>query len=113
MGPSEMGRMETIARAISCNKSTIYDKKRSTFCMLLYHTMGLTNLYMTSSHLHPLLFRFDRLCLSKVHGWSLWFTRILDLVSSFPKVHRWSLWFALCNMFSPQPTNLKVLASPS
>ncbi|MFS7994748.1 hypothetical protein Hanom_Chr12g01109721 [Helianthus anomalus] len=39
---------------------------------------------------------------SKVHGWSLWFTKILDLVPSFPKVHGWSLWFAFCNAFSPQ-----------
>ncbi|MFS7975801.1 hypothetical protein Hanom_Chr10g00884971 [Helianthus anomalus] len=38
----------------------------------------------------------------KVHGWSLWFINILDLVPSFPKVHGWSLWFALCNAFSPQ-----------
>ncbi|MFS7914847.1 hypothetical protein Hanom_Chr02g00158361 [Helianthus anomalus] len=45
---------------------------------------------------------------SKVQGWSMWFTKILDLVSSFSKVHRWSLWFALCNTFSPQPTNLQV-----
>ncbi|MFS7967399.1 hypothetical protein Hanom_Chr09g00785331 [Helianthus anomalus] len=27
------------------------------------------------------------------------------LVPSFPKVQGWSLWFALCNVFSPQPTN--------
>ncbi|KAJ0493545.1 hypothetical protein HanIR_Chr12g0587391 [Helianthus annuus] len=39
---------------------------------------------------------------SKVHGWFLWFTKILDLVPSFPKVHGWSLWFAFCNAFSPQ-----------
>ncbi|MFS7913148.1 hypothetical protein Hanom_Chr02g00138431 [Helianthus anomalus] len=44
---------------------------------------------------------------SKVHEWSLWFTKILDLVLSFPRVHAWSMWFALCNAFSPQPTNLK------
>ncbi|KAJ0856994.1 hypothetical protein HanRHA438_Chr13g0584941 [Helianthus annuus] len=50
---------------------------------------------------------------SKVHRWSMWFTIILDLVPSFPKVHGWSLWFALCNAFSPQTTNLKVLAGPS
>ncbi|MFS7926189.1 hypothetical protein Hanom_Chr04g00294071 [Helianthus anomalus] len=41
--------------------------------------------------------------MSKVHGWSLWFTKILDLVPIFLKVHEWSLWFALCNAFSPQP----------
>ncbi|MFS7940014.1 hypothetical protein Hanom_Chr05g00458671 [Helianthus anomalus] len=51
--------------------------------------------------------------LSKVQGWSLWFTKILDLVPSFLNVHGWSPWFALCNTFSPQPTNLKVLACPS
>ncbi|MFS7990155.1 hypothetical protein Hanom_Chr11g01055421 [Helianthus anomalus] len=38
---------------------------------------------------------------SEIHGWSLWFTKILDLVPSFLKVHRWSLWFALCNALSP------------
>ncbi|MFS7910579.1 hypothetical protein Hanom_Chr02g00107931 [Helianthus anomalus] len=32
-------------------------------------------------------FQIDHLCLGKVYGWSLWFTRILDLVPSFPKVH--------------------------
>ncbi|KAJ0699277.1 putative Ubiquitin-like domain superfamily, UBL3-like, ubiquitin domain-containing protein [Helianthus annuus] len=31
---------------------------------------------------------------SKVHGWSELFTKILDLVPSFPKVHEWSLWSA-------------------
>ncbi|MFS7999346.1 hypothetical protein Hanom_Chr12g01164941 [Helianthus anomalus] len=35
--------------------------------------------------------------------------QILDLVPVFLKVHGWSLWFALCNTFSPHPTNLKVL----
>ncbi|MFS7951194.1 hypothetical protein Hanom_Chr07g00592071 [Helianthus anomalus] len=40
--------------------------------------------------------------MSKVHIWSLWLTKILDLVPSFPKVHGWSLWFAFCNAFSPQ-----------
>ncbi|MFS8010425.1 putative dipeptidyl-peptidase II [Helianthus anomalus] len=49
----------------------------------------------------------------EVHGWSLWFTKILDLVPSFLKVHRWSPWFALCNAFTPQLTNLKVSAGPS
>ncbi|MFS7931378.1 hypothetical protein Hanom_Chr04g00355251 [Helianthus anomalus] len=39
---------------------------------------------------------------SKVHGRSLWLTKILDFVPSFPKVHGWSLWFVLCNTFSPQ-----------
>ncbi|MFS7903862.1 hypothetical protein Hanom_Chr01g00029161 [Helianthus anomalus] len=43
----------------------------------------------------------------------MWFTKILDLVTSFSKVHEWSLWFALCNAFSHLPTNLKVLACPS
>ncbi|MFS7906981.1 hypothetical protein Hanom_Chr01g00065591 [Helianthus anomalus] len=43
----------------------------------------------------------------------MWFTKILDLLSSFSKVHGWSLWFALYNTFSPQPTNLKVLTLPS
>ncbi|MFS8023203.1 hypothetical protein Hanom_Chr16g01448721 [Helianthus anomalus] len=38
----------------------------------------------------------------KVHRWSLWLTKILDLVPRFPKVHRWSLWFSFCNTFSPQ-----------
>ncbi|MFS7995596.1 hypothetical protein Hanom_Chr12g01119801 [Helianthus anomalus] len=38
---------------------------------------------------------------SKVHAWSLWLTKILDLVSRFPKVHGWSLWFAFCNEFHP------------
>ncbi|MFS8032983.1 hypothetical protein Hanom_Chr17g01564151 [Helianthus anomalus] len=33
--------------------------------------------------------------LSKVHGWALWFSKILNLVPSFPKVNGWSLWFAL------------------
>ncbi|KAJ0891931.1 hypothetical protein HanPSC8_Chr09g0359861 [Helianthus annuus] len=28
---------------------------------------------------------------SKVHGWSLWFTNILDLVPSFSKIHGWFL----------------------
>ncbi|MFS7917659.1 hypothetical protein Hanom_Chr03g00191721 [Helianthus anomalus] len=50
---------------------------------------------------------------SKVHGWSLWLTKILDLVPIFSKVHGWSLWFALCDAFSPQLTNLKVSASRS
>ncbi|MFS7957144.1 hypothetical protein Hanom_Chr07g00662961 [Helianthus anomalus] len=49
---------------------------------------------------------------SKVHGWSLWLTKKLDLVPSFSKVHGWSLWFALCNAFSPQLTNLKVSVGP-
>ncbi|MFS8031840.1 hypothetical protein Hanom_Chr17g01550671 [Helianthus anomalus] len=40
--------------------------------------------------------------LSKGHAWSLWFTKILDLVPSFLKVHEWSRWFRLCNAFSPQ-----------
>ncbi|MFS7929188.1 hypothetical protein Hanom_Chr04g00329531 [Helianthus anomalus] len=30
---------------------------------------------------------------SKVHGWSLQFTKILDLVPSFSKVQGWSLGF--------------------
>ncbi|MFS8030858.1 hypothetical protein Hanom_Chr17g01539031 [Helianthus anomalus] len=38
----------------------------------------------------------------EVHRRSLWFTKIFDLVPSFPKVHGWSLWFALCNTFGPQ-----------
>ncbi|MFS8001576.1 hypothetical protein Hanom_Chr13g01191951 [Helianthus anomalus] len=42
----------------------------------------------------------------------MWFTKVLNLVRSFPKVHEWSLWFALCNTFSHQPTNLKVLECP-
>ncbi|MFS7907755.1 hypothetical protein Hanom_Chr01g00075031 [Helianthus anomalus] len=41
--------------------------------------------------------------LLKVHGWSLWFTKFLDLVPRFPKIHTWSLWFALCSTFSTQP----------
>ncbi|MFS8031172.1 hypothetical protein Hanom_Chr17g01542681 [Helianthus anomalus] len=40
--------------------------------------------------------------MSNIHECSPWFTKILDLVSSFPKVHRWSMWFVLCNAFSPQ-----------
>ncbi|MFS7925248.1 putative DNA-directed RNA polymerase [Helianthus anomalus] len=28
---------------------------------------------------------------SKVHGWSLWLAKVLDLVPSFSKVQRWSL----------------------
>ncbi|KAF5760651.1 hypothetical protein HanXRQr2_Chr16g0755931 [Helianthus annuus] len=51
--------------------------------------------------------------LSKVHGWSMWFTKISDMVPSFPKIHGWPMWFALCNTFSPQPTSPKVLACPS
>ncbi|MFS8005858.1 hypothetical protein Hanom_Chr13g01242341 [Helianthus anomalus] len=43
----------------------------------------------------------------------MWFTKKLNLAASFLKVHGWILWFAVCNMFSPQPTNLKVLADPS
>ncbi|MFS7945418.1 hypothetical protein Hanom_Chr06g00524051 [Helianthus anomalus] len=39
--------------------------------------------------------------MSKVHGWSLCSTKILNLIPSFPKVHGWSLWFTLCNAFSP------------
>ncbi|MFS7919814.1 hypothetical protein Hanom_Chr03g00217051 [Helianthus anomalus] len=38
---------------------------------------------------------------SKVHRWSLWLTKILDLAPSFLKVHGWSLWFALSDAFSP------------
>ncbi|MFS7941644.1 hypothetical protein Hanom_Chr06g00478691 [Helianthus anomalus] len=38
----------------------------------------------------------------KVHGWSLWFNKISDLVLSFSKVHEWSLWFSLCNAISTQ-----------
>ncbi|MFS8028852.1 hypothetical protein Hanom_Chr16g01515421 [Helianthus anomalus] len=34
---------------------------------------------------------------SKLHEWSLWFTKVLDLVPSFPKVHGWPLSFALLN----------------
>ncbi|MFS7944512.1 hypothetical protein Hanom_Chr06g00513021 [Helianthus anomalus] len=37
---------------------------------------------------------------SKVHGRSLWFTKILDLIPNFSKVHEWSPWFALCNTSS-------------
>ncbi|MFS8001542.1 hypothetical protein Hanom_Chr13g01191561 [Helianthus anomalus] len=44
---------------------------------------------------------------------SRWFSKILDLVPIFLKLHRWSLWFALCNTFSPQPTNLKVSGGTS
>ncbi|MFS7975001.1 hypothetical protein Hanom_Chr10g00875381 [Helianthus anomalus] len=33
---------------------------------------------------------------------SVWLTKILDLIPSFPKVHRWSLWLALCYAFSLQ-----------
>ncbi|MFS7923273.1 hypothetical protein Hanom_Chr03g00258741 [Helianthus anomalus] len=51
--------------------------------------------------------------MSKVHRWSLWFTKILDLVPSFLKVQVWSLWFAVCKAFSPQPIHLKVLACSS
>ncbi|MFS7928362.1 hypothetical protein Hanom_Chr04g00319881 [Helianthus anomalus] len=38
----------------------------------------------------------------KVHGWSMCFTKILNLVPSFPKVHVWSMWFAVCNTCSLQ-----------
>ncbi|MFS7940903.1 hypothetical protein Hanom_Chr05g00469791 [Helianthus anomalus] len=31
---------------------------------------------------------------------TLWFTKLLNLVPSFPKIHRWSPWFAFCNAFS-------------
>ncbi|MFS8004699.1 hypothetical protein Hanom_Chr13g01228861 [Helianthus anomalus] len=32
----------------------------------------------------------------------MWFTKIMNLVPSFPIVHTRPLWFALCNAFSPQ-----------
>ncbi|MFS7923136.1 hypothetical protein Hanom_Chr03g00257161 [Helianthus anomalus] len=48
----------------------------------------------------------------KVHEWSLWFTKFLDLVPSFSKVHGWTLWFALCNAFSYQLFFQKYIDGP-
>ncbi|MFS7931841.1 hypothetical protein Hanom_Chr04g00360781 [Helianthus anomalus] len=69
--------------------------------------------WLPQVHMHYLYGRIILDSKSKVHGWSLWFTEILDLIPSFSKVHGWSLWFALCNEFSLQPTNLKVSTGPS